>query len=606
VFLVASGAVDDGAGAHERREGVVALGIAALALLPFVVAIVTFAGNDYVPVGDIALTDLRVRDVFGSDIPLVGAYSRFGWNHPGPLPFWLLAPISAVFGAEGWATVVANAVVQAGAVGAIAWGAWRAGRLPVLLAALAFTALAYGAMGSGIVIEAWNPNLAYPFFILFVLLAWTVARTDRIMLAPLAVAGGIVVQAHVGYLPLVGVVAVAALAMGLRADRDNLAAWRRPALVALVVGAVLWIPPVVHEFVHPSNIRPLTESLLTPDESTLGPGTAARILAEEFRVPPPWFGGDHDLDPFASLVTGASSWWLVLPAGLLGAGWFATTRRRVDGSRELLVLASALLATGLVAISRVLGEAEEYVFYWRVPVALLVVFASGWSVWVALRLDASKLARGVAFAGLAAIVGWASIATSIRIGQADDVNTGQALSIEALQSVGEPEDAVLVRAAGIAFLGLHRAVVNELDRDGADVRVDKALDYQFGSSRGATPAEVDEIWYVAEAGQFLSLLTAAPGARELWVSTPLTDAEEEELRAGQRELWAAVDAAGRPDLLTNLASPLVAFALADIPGADPATVARVAELNQGAEQGGPCRCGIVAFAADEVPTNLPF
>ncbi|MFP5487294.1 MAG: hypothetical protein ACLGHQ_03180 [Acidimicrobiia bacterium] len=41
--------------------------------------------------GDIALIELRIRDVLSAHPPLTGAYSRYGWDHPGPAFFWLAA-----------------------------------------------------------------------------------------------------------------------------------------------------------------------------------------------------------------------------------------------------------------------------------------------------------------------------------------------------------------------------------------------------------------------------------------------------------------------------------------------------------------------------------
>lgn len=49
------------------------------------------------PSGDWAVLTMRVEDV-GRHTPLVGPYSRFGWNHPGPLMYWLLAFPYHLFG----------------------------------------------------------------------------------------------------------------------------------------------------------------------------------------------------------------------------------------------------------------------------------------------------------------------------------------------------------------------------------------------------------------------------------------------------------------------------------------------------------------------------
>src|SRR5579862_6618438 len=116
--------------ALERRTSArLSLALTLVALLPVLVVVVTRWGRRYVPVGDIALVDLRVRDVWSRAIPLVGAYSRLGWNHPGPAMFWLLAPLSGLTGRPAWATLVGGALIQGVAVVALARVAWRKGGL---------------------------------------------------------------------------------------------------------------------------------------------------------------------------------------------------------------------------------------------------------------------------------------------------------------------------------------------------------------------------------------------------------------------------------------------------------------------------------------------
>src|SRR6476469_3449414 len=80
-------------------------------LLPVLAVLLTRPGSSYFPVQDRASIDLWVSDVFGSHTPLVGAYSR-GFNHPGPLLFYALAPLSRLAGGAAWATLVGAALVQ--------------------------------------------------------------------------------------------------------------------------------------------------------------------------------------------------------------------------------------------------------------------------------------------------------------------------------------------------------------------------------------------------------------------------------------------------------------------------------------------------------------
>jgi hypothetical protein len=58
-------------------------------------------------------------------------------------------------------------------------------------------------------------------------------------------------------------------------------------------------------------------------------------------------------------------------------------------------LTATLAVVGLASIARVVGPAERYVFYWRVPLALLVVFVTGWTLWLAAHLDEYPQARRI-------------------------------------------------------------------------------------------------------------------------------------------------------------------------------------------------------------------
>ena len=120
-----------------------------------------------------------------------------------------------------------------------------------------------------------------------------------------------------------------------------------------------------------------------------------------------------------------------------------------------------------------------------------------------------------------------------------------------------------MRDADIPLIGIERAIVNEFDRDGVPVKVDEGLGYQFGYSRTARPETVDEVWYVVELGQSLSLLADLPGATVLWnaYAAQRSRGSRAPGRAA-RAVCAALQDAGRPDLYFRLQSPLVGFALA--------------------------------------------
>jgi hypothetical protein len=104
---------------------------AALAI-PFVVALVALAGSHWSPVLDLAMTELRVRDVLGPHTPLIGLPGRIGTfpdqgSHPGPLSFYLLAPVYRLLGSTAYGLLVAAAVINVAAAWTAIWVAGRRG-----------------------------------------------------------------------------------------------------------------------------------------------------------------------------------------------------------------------------------------------------------------------------------------------------------------------------------------------------------------------------------------------------------------------------------------------------------------------------------------------
>jgi hypothetical protein len=583
----------------------VSAALTAVALLPVAIVVITRTGRRYVPVGDIALIDLRVRDVWSRAIPLVGPYSRLGWNHPGPAMFWLIAPLSGLFGRPAWATLVGGVLIQGVAIIAVGRLAWRKGGLPLVAAALAVNGLAYGAMPPTTLLEAWNPNVTYPFLLVLLLQVWCIADGDIALLPFAAAVATFLVQTHVGYLPLV-VVAVSygligAIVRTLRGESLN-RGWRRPILWSVAVVTGSWAPVALQEIVHQDNIRPLVRSLLGKDV-TLGPRTAAGIFGSEFHVLPPWLGGHTRLDPLTATVVPASAAYVIIPIVLLVVAALAV--RHNSRVRTPLALTALLFGVGLYSISRVVGGAQYYAFFWRVPIAILVVFVTFGALWFRFGFDRrSDLLRATVVL-LAAIVVFSSVAGSVRIAQRGEVSTAEPLArtmLAHIQQEHEPTGSVLVRAPDVPFLGLERTVVNELDRSGATVRVDTDLGFQFGYTRTATPSQVDQVWYVVEKGQYLSVLAALPGARVLWATAALPAAQERELRVLQRRLYDELNAAHRMDRFDVVDSPLVGFGLEGIPGVDSAAASRVSDLNVEALRNAPCRCAIIAFPSAETPT----
>src|SRR5437870_2201302 len=95
--------------------------VIALLSLPLLAASVWLLGNRWAPLFDMAMFEMRVRDVGTSHTPLVGLSGRFGrfpelGSHPGPLALYLLAPVYRLLGSSYWALRASCSLSTAAAI----------------------------------------------------------------------------------------------------------------------------------------------------------------------------------------------------------------------------------------------------------------------------------------------------------------------------------------------------------------------------------------------------------------------------------------------------------------------------------------------------------
>lgn len=333
-------------GEPPARDRAWAVLLVVVVLVPVVVAIEHAAFTRAPLLGDFALLDLRIRDVFTLHPPLVGVYSRYGWNHPGPLLFYAMAPFVKVLGGASWTTPVVATLLQGIAFVLVARLAWRLGGVLAVAGALLFTAVPYGLLGPSAMVAPWNPYIAMPFFALFVLQAWSAVTGDTRQVLWAAVVGTFLVQTHIGYLPFVGVTAVFVTVFLVR-DR----ALRRPATVrtlqwtALALG-VLWLPAVLDQVTGGANLRKILDYFEHPRAvAGVSIWDGARVFGRAFREAGEWLRhGEVPLNA-AMPVTPPASWgWLALLAALLVLGALAAWRTGHRSDRRILALAALLCA----------------------------------------------------------------------------------------------------------------------------------------------------------------------------------------------------------------------------------------------------------------------
>jgi hypothetical protein len=383
----------DGPPAHAGRASPAAqrtvdlTGLAAIAALavPVAVALVALRDPYWHANLDLALTELRVRDVTSGHPPLVGLSGRIealglAGSHPGPISFWLLAPLYRLFGASSWALQAATATLNLAAVAVAVWIGHRRGGRAGALAVAAGMAVLLHAYGADRWTQAWNPYLPLMWWPVVLLAVWSVLCDDHTMLPVAVAAGTFCLQTHVAYLGLVaGVLGLAAAGLavalartgGSRRDRMRTLRWGGSSAALLVL---LWVPPLVEQARHdPGNLTIIREQFANPTEPSAGWRAGVETSLQRLDLVSVLAGR---ADQVGSSTRGALM--LVMWGVAAAVAW--RRARHVRALLRLQVVVAAALLLGLVSISRIQGTVFDYLVLWSWGTAVLAAAAVAWTV----------------------------------------------------------------------------------------------------------------------------------------------------------------------------------------------------------------------------------
>jgi hypothetical protein len=520
------------------------------ALLPIAVATARAINRDWIPVGDHAFFVIRARDVLTGHHPLLGTGSSGSLsagtdlNHPGPLLFdWLALPVR-LFG-SGAGLALGIALLNGLAVIGIAVVAYRRGGPLLATAATAIAAGLCWAMGSELLFEPWQPHSLLLPFLCFLMLVWSLACGDLVVLPWAAGVGSFILQTHLSYgllVPVLGAWAVLGLVVALdRQRRRDPRSWpglrRRALRAAAVAGLVLvacWAQPLVEQFTSdgPGNLTRLAR-IRDPAFGTIGYGRGARILATVVSVPPWWLRPS-----FSNAIKGwqvpspglAAASLSLLTVVLAGCAWDA--RRR--GDREAfhaVATAAVVLVGGLATAGRVpFGNfgipAGQYRWLW--PLAAFVSFAV---VATLVRRLARRPVRSAVLVGAFAVT--TVVIAALNLPTSDQGTAAQPESFPAVRELGrqmaglEDEGTLLVRVSASFESPYGTAVMAELQRRGVPFVVDDAtLVRQLGPDRRFTGSNARALLFVVTGD---ATGVAPRGARRVAVVQGLSAQEQLEL-----------------------------------------------------------------------------
>ena len=403
--------------AGRGRRALLVLGLTAVVALPLFVALAALRTPRWYPLLDLAMTDMRVRDVGTRHTPLIGLVGRLSSNgrqgsHLGPISFWSLAPTYRLLGASSWSLLVGVVVLNTTAIALTLWVALRRGGTALAVGFAAGLAVLVHVYGTPVLTEPWNPYMPVLWWVLALVALWAVLCDDLSMLPVAVLATSFCLQTHISYGLLVAGFAVAALVVGavravrLRGDRAalrRLAGW---SALSLVLGVVLWLPPLIDQATSDhGNMSIVAGHFLEPDEDPIGMGRGAELFAVHLN---PWrlVAGQQARPGSEAPGVAFVLAWLAAAA----ATWRFVPRGRPHRSAllRLDVVIALALALGLVSSARILGLVWFYLTLWAWAITTLMAVAIGWTVALVVREHAARLpaARLALAASAAVLVGW--------------------------------------------------------------------------------------------------------------------------------------------------------------------------------------------------------
>lgn len=480
-----------------------------LAAIPRVLSKGAFALN-----GDVALIELHVRDVGTRATPLVGPYQRFGFNHPGPTLYYLLAAPYRLLGSRYAGLQVGALLINAGAlVGAAVIAFRRGGALLALWALIMVSGLAF-TLGPSWLADPWGPYIVVMPLALLIMLAAEVASGRRAALPVAAAVATVVTQVNAVLIPTavgLGLWALAAWVVGAyrrrgeQPPREEWRASRRMLLVTVGVLAVLWLPPVIDQVNGEGNVT-LMREFASSSQPKLGLGDAFKAVSLQLDGRPPWLNRDFELVGIEADLDAAPAVPLALIV-LIGATVLAAVRRR---GHAAILGATVLVAVGasVVGFSQLTGEAFPWLFQWTKALGAMTWVASGWCLYRSLARGSTGRAASVLLPLLAlGVLAAATVNLVDAVTRDDEANVQHEAAVElaekAVAATRGVDGPVLVTTTADADTVFGHAGFGEeelalaLDRAGHEVMVDPSRRNRFGPHRAEPETAAFEVRLVS-------------------------------------------------------------------------------------------------------------
>ncbi|MET0909432.1 MAG: hypothetical protein ABWZ99_08175 [Ilumatobacteraceae bacterium] len=523
----------------------------AVALAPFVVAVVRAAVTGWIPVGDAAYFTVRSADVLTAHHPLVGAWSSgsavvgVSVNNLGPLQLDVLAPFTKVSPDLG--TAIGSALINAASVTVVWLAVRRMFRPAVVVAVMAGTTLFVAALGLSWLIDARQQSaLVLPLFALLWLSAAMWAGVG--IAVPIAVVlASLIIQTHFTFGYPAGLVFLAGLVGFVLTTRTSPGAWRKTAGWSLVLGVLCWIQPVIDQIAGTGNLG----DVLGRARGRPGAGleVGVQVLAGAALVPPFWLPasmrtfllpGDGISLPGAVIAVVV---WLIIAGGVAVLGWRAAVPAvTATGVAGLVAIVAGVVAAARIPVSSFGLVPQNYYWVWSlaafVTIAAIIAACSLPMVVKPLRVGSPWQRRAllavVAVAALCVAVWPRYPVASVAVDEVEARRVGRPLRAQLAAAIeaGVVPDHVEVDLSRAFFANDHPYVMlAALQRAGIEFgfRPGSGNLDRFGESRCVEAGRFQRLLLIAGADPEL-----APGSVIVAEVVGITDTELAEYAALQR------------------------------------------------------------------------
>lgn len=458
--------------------------------------------------GDYALIEMQTRSALHGKA-LVGPYSRWGWNHPGPMMFYWFAPFFGIFDQRPESLGVAAATLNTLCFGSMVVAAGRtAGRRTAWITAAGSVAVVW-VWGFDWLDRIWNPNLILVPLLGTAFCAAAVCAGRRWFTVALVALASFVVQSHVGSAPLVLAIVlyVVGVAIYQAARRGEWRTWRWPLATTLATAALLWAFPIFEQLTgHPGNVGQLIQFFRSTEggqslASVMDKMTVELTLTKRNIL-------SNVVSHVRPLPLPTPKRVVVLLALIVGNAAIAgrTFRRPQQAHRFEAHLSSIALVSTVAVVflgTRIVGEFEGYLTLPALPVGALLwmalalggaAFASDLVHERLPALDTRRVEKVVAVCITTAVI-WSSYSTIIERNPARSLQVPprqsaemQALVAKVSTSLGNDVSKVRIET-GPSTYSTGAMLANQLEIAGVQTRFDPAMDHFFGRSRRSDGCE---------------------------------------------------------------------------------------------------------------------